>query len=431
MISPVSIHNHGMHGTHTEDLFRKQAIESLSKKTPGRPICLMPQPWLWLNGLLVILFLAAAFVIGHTEYPRKESVRGWLVSRSGVVRVANNTAAVVREVTRMPGDPVSAGEPLIYLSMDSTLADGKDKNEQVISQLREEMLEIDTQLDLSRQQQNMEAAGLARQLQAFDKGVRALLARLDDQKRRVDLGREKLQRIEGIVDSGAVTEWDVLRQREELGALEQDLGQLEQDLASQQRERELLAGQQNSMPVQAGIQRSALRARRTQLSQQIAEHESRRLSVLTSPVTGTVAAVEVHPGDTIAPRQLLMTVLPEDMDLAAEIYVPSKAAGFVQPGQTVRVSYDAFPPQKFGTFEGRIERMSNFVVLPGETPQPFPISEATYKVQVEIHGAAIQTSIGTAALRPGMLMAAEIVLEQRNLVDWLLEPLQLRRAATE
>jgi len=420
-----------MHGTHTENLFRKQAIKSLSKKTPGRPICLMPQPWLWLNGLLVILFLAAAFFIGHTEYPRKESVRGWLVSRSGIVRVANNTAAVVREVIRMPGDHVRAGEPLIYLSMDSTLADGKGKNEQVISQLREEMFEIDTQLDLSRQQQAMESTGLARQLQAFDKGVRSLLARLDDQRRRVNLGREKLQRIESVVDSGAVTEWDVLRQREEVGVLEQGLAQLEQVLASQQREREVLAGRQDSMPVQAGIQRSTLRARRTQLSQQIAEHESRRLSVLTSPVTGIIAAVEAHTGDTIAPRQLLMTVLPEDMDLAAEIYVPSKAAGFVQPGQTVRISYDAFPPQKFGTFEGRIERMSNFVVLPGETPQPFPIREATYKVQVEIHGAAIQTSIGAAALRPGMLMAAEIVLEQRNLVDWLLEPLRLRRAATE
>jgi hypothetical protein len=30
-----------------------------------------------------------------------------------------------------------------------------------------------------------------------------------------------------------------------------------------------------------------------------------------------------------------------------------------------------------------------------------------------------------------MLMAAEIVLEERNLVDWLLEPLRLRRAAPE
>lgn len=420
-----------MHGTHTENLFRRQAIESLSKKTPGRPICLMPRPWLWLNALLAILFLAAVFFISHTEYPRKESVRGWLVSRSGVVRVANNTAAVVREVTRMPGDHVNTGEPLIYLSMDSTLSDGKGKNEQVISQLREEMLEIDTQLNLSRQQQNMEGAGLARQLQAFDKGVRALLARLDEQRHGVDLGQEKLQRIEAVVESGAVTEWDVLRQREEVRVLEQGLAQLEQDIASQQRERELLAGQQSSMPVRAGIQRSTLRARRTQLSQQIAEHESRRLSVLTSPITGTIAAVEAHTGDTIAPRQLLMTVLPEDMELVAEIYVPSKAAGFVQPGQMVRISYDAFPPQKFGTFEGRIERMSNFVVLPGETPQPFPIREATYKVQVEIHDAAIQTSIGAAPLRPGMLMAAEIVLEQRNLVDWLLEPLRLRRAAPE
>jgi len=431
MILPVWIHNPDMHGTHTENLFRKQAIESLSKKTPGRPICLMPQPWLWLNGLLVVLFLSAALFVGDTEYSRKESVRGWLISRSGVVRVANNTVAVIREVTRAPGDQVKAGEPLVYLSMDSTLSDGKGKNEQVISQLREGMLELDTQLELSRQQQNMEAAGLARQLRAFDKGVRALLARLDDQKRRVDLGREKLQRIEGVLDSGAVTEWDVLRQLEEVGVLEQGVAELEQDIASQQRERELLAGRQDSLPVQADIQRSTLRARRTQLSQQIAEHESRRLSVLTSPVAGTVAGVEIHAGDTIAPRQLLMTVLPEDMDLAAEIYVPSKAAGFVQPGQTVRISYDAFPPQKFGTFEGRIERISNFVVLPGETSQPFPIREATYKVQGEIDGAAIQTSIGPAALRPGMLMAAEIILEERNLVDWLLEPLRLRRGTPE
>ena len=391
----------------------------------------MPQPWLWLNCLLVILFLSAAFFVGTTEYSRKESVRGWLISKSGVVRVANHTVAVIREVTRVPGDPVKSGEPLIYLSMDSTLSDGKGKNQQLILQLREEMLEVDTQLELSRQQQELEVTGLTRQLRAFDKEGRALLSRHDEQRRRVDLGHEKLQRIASVVASGAVPEWDLLRQQEEVGALQQNLTQLEQDIANQQRERELLTGRRDSLAVQANIQRSVLRARRTQLSQQIAEYESRRLSVLTSPVTGTVAAVEVHAGDTIAPRQLLMTVLPEDMDLAAEIYVPSKAAGFVRPGQIVRISYDAFPPQKFGTFEGRIERMSNFVVLPGETPQPFPIREATYKVQVEIHDTAIQTSIGPAALRPGMLMAAEIVLEERNLVDWLLEPLRLRRGTPE
>lgn len=419
-----------MSGVHTENLFRRQAVESLSKKMPGRPICLMPRPWFWLNGLLVILFLSSALFITSAEYARTETVRGWLISRSGVVRVANNTAAVVSEVTRMPGDRVSVGEPLIYLSTDSTLSDGSGKSEQVLVQLREEMLEIDTQLDLSRQQQEMESAGLTRQLRAFDKEVRALLSRIDDQRHRIDMSREKLRRVEGVVDSGAVTEWDVLRQREEVGTEEQDLARLERDIANQQRERERLTGRRDSMPLQARIQRSTLRARRMQLSQQIAEQESRRLSVLMAPVTGVIASIEVRAGDSIAPRQLLMTVLPEDMDLAAEIYVPSRAAGFIRPGQTVHISYDAFPQQKFGTFNGQIERVSSFVVLPGEVPQPFPIPEATYKVQVEIHDTAISTSIGVADLRPGMLLAAEIVLEKRNLVDWLLEPLRIRRSST-
>ncbi|NQV87897.1 MAG: HlyD family efflux transporter periplasmic adaptor subunit, partial [Woeseiaceae bacterium] len=175
---------------------------------------------------------------------------------------------------------------------------------------------------------------------------------------------------------------------------------------------------------------SELRARRTQLSQQIGEQESRRLTVVISPVSGIIAAVEVSAGNAIAPQQLLMTILPAKMNLAAEIYVPSKAAGFVRPGQLVRIAYDAFPQQKFGTFEGRVERVSDFVLLPGEIPQTFPLREATYKVRVEISDAVIATSLGTMGLRPGMLLAAEIVLEKRNLADWLLEPLRFRRSTS-
>ncbi|MDH5622490.1 MAG: HlyD family efflux transporter periplasmic adaptor subunit, partial [Gammaproteobacteria bacterium] len=162
-------------------------------------------------------------------------------------------------------------------------------------------------------------------------------------------------------------------------------------------------------------------------SQQIAEQESKRLTALHAPVSGVIAAIEVNAGNSVAPRQLLMTLVPENMNLAAEIYVPSKAAGFVRRGQSVRIAYDAFPQQKFGTFEGRVDRVSDFVLLPGEIPQTFPLHEATYKVRIELNDPAIPTSIGTMSLRPGMLLAAEIILEQRNLVDWLLEPLRFRR----
>ena len=388
----------------------------------------MPRPWLWLNGLVVVLFLSIALFLGNAEYSRKESVRGWLVSQPGVVRVVHQGSAVVRDVVRKSGEQVKQGEPLIYLSMDSTLADGNSMNEQVLVQLRKEVNEVDAQLDLSRAQQELDTDSLILQLEEFDAGIDSLLSRIREQRHLFNLSGEKLRRLENAALSGAVTDWDLIQQQENLGALEQGLGMLQQDMASQQRERELLTSRQKSVPLQAEIQRSILRSRRTQLAQQIAEFESKRLSVLNSPVTGTVASVEIRAGSTVAPQQLLMTLLPADMKLAAEVYVPSRAAGFIRPGQLVRLTYDAFPRQQFGTFEGRIRRVSEFVLLPDEIPQTFPLREATYKVSVEIRDTVIDTEAGIASLRPGMLLAAEIVLEKRNLIDWLLEPLRLRRS---
>ena len=420
-----------MNKNHAENLFRKQAIRSLAKKLPGRPICLMPHPWLWLNALVVTLFAATAVFIGNAEYSHKESVRGWLVSRSGIIRVVNNTAAVVSQVARQPGDYVTAGDPLIYLTMDSTLSDGSAWSEQVLTQLRHEVLEIDVQLNLSRQQQAVESGSLEKQLQVFVEEVAALSSRIREQKKRIGLSREKLSRVTSAVVDGAVTQWDVLRQQEDFTVLEQDLSQLEQSKASQQREHETLKEREASLPVRASIQRSTLRARRLQLTQQIAEQELRRLSVLTSPVSGTVSSVEVHVGSSIEQQQLLVTVLPKDMDLAAELFVPSRAAGLVRRGQTVHITYDAFPQQTYGKFVGRVERVSKSVFMPGEIRQPFPLLEASYKVQVQIRDAKVMTGDGTVGLRPGMLLAAELVLEPRNLIDWLLEPLRFNRSRAQ
>jgi membrane fusion protein len=89
--------------------------------------------------------------------------------------------------------------------------------------------------------------------------------------------------------------------------------------------------------------------------------------------------------------------------------------------------YDAFPQQKFGAFSGRVEHVSDYVLLPADIPQTFPLREATYKVVIAIDYLAVEIGEASVPLRPGMLLAAEIVLDKRTLVDWLLEPLRLRR----
>ena len=65
--------------------------------------------------------------------------------------------------------------------------------------------------------------------------------------------------------------------------------------------------------------------------------------------------------------------------------------------------------------------------MPSEVPQTFFLREATFKVQISIEKDAMDLETGSLPLRPGMLLAAEIILENRRLLDWLLEPIRLRQ----
>lgn len=416
-----------MSNLQAENLFRRQAIQSLRQKLPGRPICLMPKSWTWLGLLVALLFLSAAIFLGTVDYARKESARGWLVSSPGVVRIAHSRPALVQRIVRSAGERVEVGEPLIYLSGDSLLPGGNSKLDELLQQLRHDLVEVDSQLELSLRQEELDSGSLQVQLRKSDAEIASLVEQVDEQRRQVAVSRDQLQRLRNAAEQAAVTEWEVLRQQQNLGELQQRFNALQQSLASQQRNREAINNREEGVPILSRINRSDLRLQRSRLLQQIAEHESARLSVIRSPVTGTIASVIAQEGNLAAAQKLLMTILPENFELNAEIYVPSRAAGLIRPGQEVRLLYDAFPQQEFGAFRGSISHISEFVVLPADLPQPFQLPEASYKLSVAIHDTEVMTEIGVARLRPGMLLFAEIMLEKRKLFDWLLAPLSRGR----
>jgi membrane fusion protein len=162
------------------------------------------------------------------------------------------------------------------------------------------------------------------------------------------------------------------------------------------------------------------------LRQRIAGQDEQRSLTVRSPLDGTLATLDVVAGSTIRPQQLLATVVPRDSVLVAEVYVPSRAVGMVRPGQVVRLLYDAFPHQQFGAARGQVAAIAGFVSLPGEMPGVAGQREASYKVRIRIADDYVRDGQGRFALRPGMALAAEIILERRSLTDWFLGPLRAR-----
>src|SRR5438067_6859101 len=102
--------------------------------------------------------------------------------------------------------------------------------------------------------------------------------------------------------------------------------------------------------------------------------------------------------------------------MVAKLYVPGKAAGFVRIGQEVRLGFEAFPPERFGTLGGRIVAMSSApVAQPTSGGTVTPVYVATALLD-----RAYLTAYGRKAiLLPGMAFTARIVTERRSLLRWL------------
>ncbi|MBL4836590.1 MAG: HlyD family efflux transporter periplasmic adaptor subunit [Kordiimonadaceae bacterium] len=129
-------------------------------------------------------------------------------------------------------------------------------------------------------------------------------------------------------------------------------------------------------------------------------------------------------GRSVQAGQPLFSILPEGSVLEAELFVPSRAVGFVEEGQEVRLLYDAFPYQRFGSFTATITKVTKTILAPNETFAPFEVKEPVYWVTAKLTAKNITARGSEIALQSGMTLQANIVLERRSFIDWLLEPLR-------
>lgn len=403
----------------TENLFRRNAVRSLNERRHGRPIARLPRAWLWLAGFAAA-FCGVLFVFAATiDYARKESARGWLVAEKGIVRIAHGGPAVIASVLRRAGDAVSRGDVIAYLSPAEASGDGGKTASTIHGLLRDELDEVATRESLAREQFAADLDALTAQISGVDRELLALADQRRGQRARVSRSRETLSRLESAHESGAIAEVDLLRQRDEFATQQQSLARLAQEQDRLGRERGNLQARRERLASELEAQLSELASLGNEIRLRLARHESDQLVPVASPIDGTIATLDLVAGNTIRPGQLLATVMPEHSSLVADVYVPTRAVGMIRPGQPVRLRYDAFPPERFGVATGVVDSVDDFVLLPEDVPSSFRVGEATYRVRVRLDAPHVVDRRGRHALKPGMLLVADVVLESRSILEWL------------
>jgi membrane fusion protein len=85
--------------------------------------------------------------------------------------------------------------------------------------------------------------------------------------------------------------------------------------------------------------------------------------------------------------------------------------------------YDAFPFQRFGAYPGRIISVSKTILAAGDVVAPIPLQEPAYKVIADLDRPDVDAQGQKIPLQAGMLLRADILLEKRTLIRWLLDPI--------
>jgi HlyD family secretion protein len=93
-------------------------------------------------------------------------------------------------------------------------------------------------------------------------------------------------------------------------------------------------------------------------------------------------------------------------------------SGTLREGMPVKMKFDAYPFQDYGVVEGKVSQISPTSKVT-ETNQG---QIATFDLEIELKQTCIKTSKGCTALSPGQTATAEVIVRQRRIIDFILDP---------
>jgi HlyD family secretion protein len=176
-------------------------------------------------------------------------------------------------------------------------------------------------------------------------------------------------------------------------------------------------------------ERAEAEAMHVKLAQDWEKQQHRRqLLELKAPQAGVVKDLATHtPGTVVSPGTILLTLVPHDEPLIAEVWIGNADAGFVQERQKARVKLAAYPFQKYGMMDGVVRQVSadtsdrNEANAASRSTQP---QQAAYRALIGLDGNVLESAGQRLRLVPGMLVNAEIHLGTRSVIEYLLSPVQ-------
>jgi membrane fusion protein, hemolysin D len=388
---------------------------------------------------------------------------GRLVPQTYVKVVQPAEAGIIREILVDEGDAVEAGQVLVRLdptvnavdraAIERELAIQRLQLRRIESELADTPLtrdptddatlfaQVEAQRASNRQgfvdSIGQESAARERSLneltaarEALEKLEATLPSYLQSAKAYEDLAAEQLVGALAAIErrrEALEAAQDVESQRATVAALESAITQHDQRLAQL---RSTYSSELNRTRLEtlAAVNRLEQQLGRLEFQETLLELRAPQAGVVKELATTTLGAV-------VQPGTVLVSLVPENEPLWAEVLIENKDIGFVAAEQRVRVKLLAYQFQKYGMLDGVVKTVSADSSMPTElAPQKGGQPNAqVFKALVELGDQRLWANGLALPLAAGMQVSAEIKQDKRTVLEYLLSPVQrvMSEAGTE
>jgi hemolysin D len=140
---------------------------------------------------------------------------------------------------------------------------------------------------------------------------------------------------------------------------------------------------------------------------------------LKAPASGILFQLPIQKaGSVVQPGTMVAEIAPQESSLVIRAQIATTQSGFLRKDLPVKIKFDAYPFQDYGIVEGKVLSIS-----PTTSYMDTPDGKvAAYNLEISLDRDCISSGEKCIPLRPGSTATAEIIVRQRRIIDFLLDP---------
>ena len=385
------------------ELMQHSAADAESEMLPQDPPPWFVRSLAWLLIAIFALALLAAVVV---RLPETVSCPFVLVPAGGADPIQSPRLAVINRVSVAIGQTVKEGDPLYVLRSDEIRGWGTE-----MGTLSE---------DLRTHQE-----GLAKAETAYVSALeikKAEIAQAESEvafrEKHAASSRELLNRLEKLTASGGISVVEVLQHRLDAAESEKDLSVAQRTLEQVKLERQQMEAEHGRTRAENLAEIEKLKMRVSALHGDL-ENSNQNLLVVRAPYGGVVISqTQQNAGSVVQNGQELCQLARVDAKPRAQLTLSEAGLPQLKSGQRVRLFFDAFPYQRYGVVNARLDWVSPSAV---SSPQGQHFVALASLDETEL------TKKRRLALRVGMGGQARIMVGQRTMIEYAFEPIRQLR----